>query len=703
MQQIHSTRPAIDAIQNAMMPNGGIPFVPPAYMQPSGDAAFQMNSGALGTAFKFTAPADFALSSLSAYVTAVAVEGNINCSLKSVVYTGYEPNGRYNGSTTNVAPINMVANNDPAPFVITAKNTDGTDAHGVSSAFSCFDGSTVETAGCAIIACKKLLIAGAVVDKGAGKVGIGCTTHGIATGAPIQFSGLANYAVVYTVDATSTANEIVVTAAYVAEVIDAADFVFFQPSATNPLYLVIDRGAGGGQRVNKYRITSRNNAGATLRGFPSSWTTYGVDDLTGLNVYSEAGWTLTGTETAQTDPGQARAKEYYATNATSYRYTMYKYTGVVAAATATPYLCILTIEEYAAQLAWTPGAEIYTIGTLGSGAAADAWVRKTFTAQQLQRYKEYCLTFLGTAAKDYSLSLRRWNTATGSMFPDGCETKTTADTGTTWTQAEQNSKPALMNIVLNSTANHCPPLMYGRTTGQYVYLSDVGIQTIPLVGISLACDDLTASTLTAPESATIYNVDLAVSGGNLVLTEYTADPILSSDGIEQETTGQRYVASMFVINRVSTKQGPVDVEDCSSLLWKGRVRTIGKRGPYAGQTIHALTSVDIPIKWNNNDDFDVVALCFSGSILTVQATIGYIAARIQTKTYINNKPLSNEFPGLDSLAATPVVNPAITYVLPSREVIRINQRYHLPSGTSSNVFHRQSTGYDSSISGVIRG
>lgn len=67
------------------------------------------------------------------------------------------------------------------------------------------------------------LDAGAVVDEGGGLVGLPATAHGLTAGTRITVSGTVNYDGVYTVDASSTADVIVVTAAYAAEVLTGAE------------------------------------------------------------------------------------------------------------------------------------------------------------------------------------------------------------------------------------------------------------------------------------------------------------------------------------------------------------------------------------------------------------------------------------------------------------------------------------------------
>lgn len=59
--------------------------------------------------------------------------------------------------------------------------------------------------------------AGPAVNKGNGKVGIPLTAHGIPVGASIVVAGTTSYNGTYTVDATTSVNEIVITKAYTAE------------------------------------------------------------------------------------------------------------------------------------------------------------------------------------------------------------------------------------------------------------------------------------------------------------------------------------------------------------------------------------------------------------------------------------------------------------------------------------------------------
>jgi len=67
---------------------------------------------------------------------------------------------------------------------------------------------------------------GVAVNKGGGKVGLPSTEHGLSTGAIVHLEGTDNYDAIYTVDATSSNNEIVVTATYVAETFTGNEYLF---------------------------------------------------------------------------------------------------------------------------------------------------------------------------------------------------------------------------------------------------------------------------------------------------------------------------------------------------------------------------------------------------------------------------------------------------------------------------------------------
>lgn len=76
---------------------------------------------------------------------------------------------------------------------------------------------------------RRVVLSGAAVDKGSGKVGLPCAGHGLMPGARITVAGSTNYNATYTLLRGTSANELVVTATYAAE-------TFTTATATAPFY-----------------------------------------------------------------------------------------------------------------------------------------------------------------------------------------------------------------------------------------------------------------------------------------------------------------------------------------------------------------------------------------------------------------------------------------------------------------------------------
>ncbi|MBU1040141.1 MAG: hypothetical protein KKF77_03455 [Proteobacteria bacterium] len=68
-----------------------------------------------------------------------------------------------------------------------------------------------------VVVASLLLNAAAAVNKGGGKVGLPCTAHGLASGAPVVIVGSTNYDGAYLLDRTTSTNELVIAATYTAE------------------------------------------------------------------------------------------------------------------------------------------------------------------------------------------------------------------------------------------------------------------------------------------------------------------------------------------------------------------------------------------------------------------------------------------------------------------------------------------------------
>lgn len=74
--------------------------------------------------------------------------------------------------------------------------------------------------------------AAVAVDKTGGKVGIPCTAHGQVEGDSIRLEGSLNYNADYALLAETSANELVITASYVAETFTGKEYVYVAIAGT---------------------------------------------------------------------------------------------------------------------------------------------------------------------------------------------------------------------------------------------------------------------------------------------------------------------------------------------------------------------------------------------------------------------------------------------------------------------------------------
>lgn len=108
----------------------------------------------------------------------------------------------------------------------------------------------------------------AAVDKGGGKVGIPVTGQPFAIGEGITIAGTTNYNGNHTVDATSTANEVVITATYQAEVFAGTETIALTTprsiaADSTQKEVIIENTGGGG---NTIWVGDSNVDAATKRG-----------------------------------------------------------------------------------------------------------------------------------------------------------------------------------------------------------------------------------------------------------------------------------------------------------------------------------------------------------------------------------------------------------------------------------------------------
>jgi len=231
------------------------------------------------------------------------------------------------------------------------------------------------------------------------------------------------------------------------------------------------------------------------------------------------------------------------------------------------------------------GQETLLTGTtIASGSSSGVWKRLTpDNFVQLYRGKRYYLLFMPADMNvNVSLSCNRQNPAQDSGLVQECQSSVTTDQGATWIPLVKDNRPALLNVVLNSTPNHSPQLVYGRSNGKDVALYDGskwGLREIPEAGISFSCEGLTAETL--------YNIYLRDNAGTLSLEASTTRRMIT-DGVEvkSETSSHRYLGLVCPIERQTGLQAPIKVSDWMGVYnaYNRRPTLVGKPAPYAVST-----------------------------------------------------------------------------------------------------------------------
>jgi hypothetical protein len=298
----------------------------------------------------------------------------------------------------------------------------------------------------------------------------------------------------------------------------------------------------------------------------------------------------------------------------------------------------ITLGLYSVDADGEPDTLVFDIGTVDSGASADTWIRKTFTAQQLYPGKRYCVVASVAADKDVSFSYNRQDTGQTSGLVPGCWSKSTVNGGTAWTDVTKDSQPALLNMVLQSTANHIPQLVYGwdGKHGNKVALYNTNTSAWELKAIPDAGLLYDASGDTADETKNCYiwweNAQLNIT----IMQEGTGfqDGIVVADSGGQDHD-QRFIGLVTPVNRISTYQAPIRC-DSYNTLWNADNQTeqVLYRQPYVSQTVHTFT----PYTWEkaHKDDSFTIKVLTGNEVLTsiiegngfnannpVMTTVGY--------------------------------------------------------------------------------
>lgn len=392
------------------------------------------------------------------------------------------------------------------------------------------------------------------------------------------------------------------------------------PTAEQPFYLY--RSVPTAIVVNK-TILFCEPAGSNR--FIKAFTFWGSAAETRPTEHTDDGWTQLGSWSGLSN---TLYQEFTFTNSTAYKHFRIKCTD----ANNDLWGCgqWILVE---AETVDVPNTLLQDLGALAVGSSNGVWLRQTFTGYQLQRDKVYAIVGGGAASKDFTVSTRRVNISRGSSLPYNCQTLITTDGGTTWTRAYQDVvwQPACWNIILNSTANHVPQLVYGRVRGTKVplYTSDAWeLATIPAGGVWLNCEGLTADT---EHQVYLYN-----NSGTLTLEASTTGTVLQ-DGMEvmSGATNKLRVGRIIPRTRQTGYQGPIMVKDdmLVSNLYNPKTIVIGKSCPFsADTTAPALTvatgNLFFPI-FHAEQDLACRFVCeqgraFSGFIPTGNGTYGLV-------------------------------------------------------------------------------
>jgi len=331
----------------------------------------------------------------------------------------------------------------------------------------------------------------------------------------------------------------------------------------------------------------------------------------------------------------------------------------------------ITLGLYTADSSGEPDTLVFDIGTVDSGASADTWIRKTFTAQQLYPGTRYCIVASVAADKDVSFSYNRQDTGQQSGLVPGCWSKSTTNGGTDWTDVTKDSQPALLNIVMASTENHVPQLVYGWTgkAGNKIALyGDVvlggtswELQTIPDEGLfeDLSMpytDGVLRDIMLSMVNGTMAMAGLEVEVGGMpfVRTAFqdgiaVIETLLGGDpGIVPQS---RFIGLEVPVNRVSTYQAPIRC-DSYNTLWNADNQT--------KQILFRLPSGDSQMVGTFGQVLNVWTKLFESDAYTVKALFGPNSL-VECEAHFIDDRCHGAAIGIDTLVPHPKCNTIMTY------------------------------------------
>lgn len=299
----------------------------------------------------------------------------------------------------------------------------------------------------------------------------------------------------------------------------------------------------------------------------------------------------------------------------------------------------ITLGLYTADSDGEPDTLVFDIGTVDSGASADAWIRKTFTAQQLYPGKRYCIVASVAADKDVSFSYNRQDTGQLSGLVPGCWSKSTVNGGTAWTDLKKDSQPALLNIVLASTAGHVPQLVYGWTgkAGNKVALYGKMVSSPPSVTtvweLQTIPDEGVFCMQGNYDDGVLLGLGLVCIDGTLSLMDAASEssPTGFQDGVvvAESLHQARDLGLAVPVIRVGTALAPIRC-DTYNTLWNADNQTeqVMFRQPHVSEASVSVGSSNRPFVWEklSGNPLDLI-------ILTGKEVVELVAVKPDPNVY----------------------------------------------------------------------
>jgi hypothetical protein len=352
-------------------------------------------------------------------------------------------------------------------------------------------------------------------------------------------------------------------------------------TAGDPIYFTLDVGDGNTKAFNRIAWFM---TGTASNGMPGYITVHG-SNVASPTVNTDNDWTLIATNLLMSPlPANNTFNWVSWVNSTGYRHWRLKITSTSVAAYVQ-----FAMRWFEAGATAIPSTQIASLGAFDSGASNGAWIRNTFTAQQLIAGKQYALMLTGTSSVSFSPSINRSLSGAGADIPDQCSVMYSADGGTTWQTKWIGATlfKAMLNLVLNSTAHHSPQLYYGGKRGLHTSCYESGAwvdKSIPSAAVALNVEGLTAGTL--------YNVYLYDNTGTLTLEAVTTDFVYQTGRkVKSGATSRIFVGQVAPREWQTGYRGPVFVKSRRGIWneYNRKLVDLGHGCPYFGATTVVTT------------------------------------------------------------------------------------------------------------------